>query len=177
MNAGVNGTFGAIGGGVADSMNNGWKIDDGWDLSGAMTGGFVAGTVGGRAGPAGGTIARALGQMPTGGVAKVSTIGLSSGGSAAGSMTTDLVGGDDINVRGAVVSGVVGGGVSALPLDRFPGVGVDGVDTLRQMGVFHPRSLSGAFDLSSTKTRGLWLEAGTGSFVGFWADAATERLK
>ena len=177
VNAGVNGSFGAIAGGTSELMKNDWKIEDGWGFAGSMAGGFVAGSVGGLAGPAGGSIARSFGQTATGGLSKISTISLSAGGGAAGSITTDLVGGKDVNLRNAGVSALSGGMASAIPVDKIPGVGMNGVSTLRQMPNFHPRTLGGAFDVARTNTNGLWSEAFTSSSAGFGVDQFTEGLK
>ena len=177
VNAGVNGTFGAVAGGASNLMENDWKIDDGWGFAGSMAGGFVAGTVGGMAGQAGGTMARTVRQSATGGVAKATTIGISASGGAAGSMTTDLVGGRDISLRSAGVSALSGGLASAIPVDRIPGIGMNGVNTLNQMPNYHPRTLGGAFDVARPNTNGLWSEAVVSTATGFGVDQFTEGLK
>jgi len=170
VNASVNGTFGAGGSAVSYLLAHGGRVENGREFVSTMAGGTVAGVIGGLAGPAGGTIGQKLAPMTndllsSGVIARGSSLLLSGGGSAAGSVTQDLVGGHAVDGQKALVSGGIGSLASAAT-DALPFNNMQGVNTLAQMKVAHPRSLSGAFDLSLDNTAALWRSAGSGAAIG-----------
>ncbi|MDY0945537.1 DUF6531 domain-containing protein [Frigoribacterium sp. CFBP9039] len=169
VNVAANGGVGAVGGGATYLASHGGRIENGWDFAGAIVGGGVSGSVGGLAGPAGGTIARNLGHTATSGLATASTVVLNGVGSSAGTAVQSIVAGEDVNPLEVAVNGVVGSGLSALPLDRvIPGQ--HGVNTLAQMPYFSPRSLTGALNLGAHNTAGLFGSAVGGTVVGGGVD-------
>jgi RHS repeat-associated protein len=122
INAGVNGAAGAVaGGGVYAAKNGGVKSWRG--LAGAMVGGGVSGAIGGLAGPAGGTLARASGyaaNSPAVGIiarapALLRMTALGSGGGVAGTAADKVISGEQLQFGDVVWSAATGGGLTHLP--------------------------------------------------------------
>lgn len=165
-NVAVNGGLGAVFNGGAYAVTHVGQFN-GRDFAGALGSGFVSGAIGGLAGPAGGTIARAVGQKATGFLARGSSLGISAVGGAGGSVAGDVIAGRPVDplVTGVNAVAGAGGDLATIGLGKL-GYGMSGVDTLKQMPVAHPRTLEGAFDLNRVNTRGLWFTGTAGNVVG-----------
>jgi hypothetical protein len=144
INAGVNGAAGAVaGGGVYLAKNGGVKNWRG--LAGAMVGGGVSGAIGGLAGPAGGTLARASGyaaNSPAVGIiarapALLRMTALGSGGGVAGTAADKAISGEQLHFGDVVWSAATGGGLTHIPGGPFPS------STLSQAAWTNPSTLSG----------------------------------
>ncbi|SEJ68006.1 RHS repeat-associated core domain-containing protein, partial [Arthrobacter sp. yr096] len=186
VSAGANGAIGAVASGASYLVQNGWQIKNGWDFAGKTAGGGLGGAVGGLAGPAGGTIARNMTLSASGFGAKVGTAAISGVGAGAGSMLENVVAGDPIDPAKAGVTGLFGAGASGLSSTisagaasmpgRLPNLTQNGVDTLRQMPYFAPRTWSGMINPHQTNTVGLWNGGLAGGAVGFGGDLFQGRL-
>jgi hypothetical protein len=176
-----------VGAAASGMVQNGWSINNGWDFAGKVAGGGFAGAVGGLAGPAGGTLARGMSFSASGVGAKLGTAAVSGVGAGVGSMLENVVAGDPVDPAKAGITGLFGAGTSgissgiaagasALPPGRFPVLSQHGVDTLRQMPYFAPRTMSGMFNPQQTKGAGLWNGGTAGAAVGFGGDFFQGRL-
>lgn len=124
VNAGVNGAAGAVGGGATYLIKHGGRVDSWRGLAGSVVGGTVSGAVGGLAGPAGGTLARAggygaytltaAGARPTLQAAGAITL-LGSGGAIAGTVTDKFISGESVSWGDVGWSGLTGGALTHLP--------------------------------------------------------------
>jgi hypothetical protein len=133
---GVYGTVGAMSSeGVYLSQNWGnltWR-----GALGAGAGGFVAGMFSGGRGPGGGSLATAVGQNAKSLAARGFTAGLGFVGGATGSITNNVVAGNPINWRAALVSGGLSAGTSQIPKVVNAPSGTS--STLPQVSQFGPR--------------------------------------
>jgi RHS repeat-associated protein len=187
VSGGANGVLGAGASGASYMVQNGGQINNGWDFAGKVAGGGFAGAVGGLAGPAGGTLARGMSFSASGLGAKVGTAAISGVGAGVGSMLENMVSGDPVDPAKAGITGLFGAGASgissgiaagasALPPGRIPVLSQHGVDTLKQMPYFAPRTMSGMFNPQQTNTAGLWNGGTAGAAVGFGGDLFQGRL-
>ncbi|AXJ10163.1 DUF6531 domain-containing protein [Arthrobacter sp. PM3] len=176
VSAGANGVLGAGASAAGYLVQNGGRINNGWDFAGKVAGGGFAGAVGGLAGPAGGSLAKSMSFASTGLVARGSTAAISGVGSATGSMLENVVAGDPVNPTKAGVTGLLGAGASALPLGQVPIFRQNGVSTMRQMPYFAPRTWDGMFNFNQTNTVGLWGGSLAGATVGYGGDTLQNSL-
>ncbi|CEA07905.1 putative deoxyribonuclease RhsA [Arthrobacter saudimassiliensis] len=167
VNAGVNGTVGAVSGGAIHVAKNG-GIDSWRGLAGAMIGGGISGAVGGLAGPAGGTLAKAGGHsaytLASGAARQTapafwSQTALSSGGAVAGTLTDKMISGEEISAGDLAWSATTGGFLSHL------GGGPTASSTLSQAARTNPSTWTGAF-AGGPNGVALWRSAGLGAGVG-----------
>ena len=172
--AGVGGTLGSVGGGTTYLVKNDWQITNGWEFAGSVLGGGLAGAVGGLAVPAGGSLAMAFGQsstslLATGLSATISGLGAGGGAALDGAVSGKPV--DPVNIATTAAFGTV---TAAMPLNKLPVVGgvfeQTGVNTLKQMPYFAPRTFSGALNLTQPNTMGLWGSTLGGISVGGGGD-------
>ncbi|WP_434995864.1 DUF6531 domain-containing protein [Arthrobacter sp. Ld5] len=146
VNAGVNGTAGAVGGAATHLIKNGGRIENWRSFAGSTAGGAVSGALGGLAGPAGGTLARAGGYgaytLTAAGArstiqAAAATTALGSGGAVAGTMTDKFIAGEAVSWADVGWAGATGGALTHLP------GGPSSSSTLQQAARTNVSTLSG----------------------------------
>jgi RHS repeat-associated protein len=141
------------------------RTTSGW--LGAIGGGAVAGAIGGVAGPLGGTVATSLGFGATSAVAIGTTAGINAAGGIIGTYvkhgftgTQPSAGELLFAAGGSALGGWFGGTLS-------PGTGMN---TLKQVKYFGPRTWSGALPWSGPNSAAVWSSALIGGIVGVNVD-------
>ena len=177
INAGVNGTVGGISSGTVYLAKNNWSISNPWEFAGTVSGGSISGMAGGLAGPMGGTIAQKFGQNSGGSIAKISENLINFSGGSVGSLAEDIVSGKEANFTKAGITGLSStssnmmGGFIANKSDYFARVtNMHGVNYMSQVPYFHPRTLTGALNLSQPNSLALWGSASSGAIIGWGTD-------
>lgn len=171
VNAGVNGSVGGLSAGLTYVASPGETDLPG--LLGAVTGGTVAGSIGGLAGPAGGTISRELGTHPA-----ITSTAINATSGFGGSVVSDLVSGRPVSLSnaalaagGSTITHQIGSGLGKIPAVD-PLVNQHGVNYMTQMGSFHPRTVSGALDMTQRNSLALWGSSTSGAVIGGGVDYA-----
>ncbi|MBD7996263.1 type IV secretion protein Rhs [Arthrobacter sp. Sa2CUA1] len=172
--AGVGGGLGSLGGGATYLAKNDWQIKNGWEFAGSIAGGGFAGAVGGLAVPFGGSLAMAAGRSSTSFLSTVLTAGMGGMGAGGGAALDGAISGKSVDPVNIGTSALFGTVATAMPINKLPVVGgyleQTGVNTLKQMPYFAPRTLSGAFNFAQTNTIGLWGGTVGGLSVGAGGD-------
>src|SRR5699024_5095805 len=142
-------------------------------LMGAVTGGTVAGSIGGLAGPAGGTISRELGTHPA-----ITSTAINATSGFGGSVVSDVVSGRPVSLSnaalaagGSTITHQIGSGLGKIPAVD-PLVNQHGVNYMTKMGSFHPRTVSGALDMTQRNSMALWGSSTSGAIIGVGVDYA-----
>ena len=173
----VNGGVGSLSSGITNVAKNG--LNDPKGLLGSMTGGFISGGIGGLAGPTGGTLAKQYGVLKAGTYATLLDIG----GGFIGQSTDDLITDGKINILNSTVAAGTNGATSltgSFISGKYSGFEMNGVHTINNMGVAHPRTLHGLFNFEAKNTQMLWKSSLTGAGIGegysFVADSIRDYL-
>ena len=180
INAGVNGTAGAVGGAGSYVVENGLTWD-GRKFAGKVIGGTVGGVVSGVAKPVGGSLSRALDKQLTEAgtdlarglakpLAKVSPNVWEHGISGAGGMGATSIDGF-VSGEGTTWKDLAFGGTVGTLTPLVPG-GPTQMTTLNQMARTNPSSLHGMFN--GVQSSRLWQSGATGVGVGWSIDSTKE---
>ena len=142
-NMAVNGGAGAA---VGVATDTGMKLSRGEAITvrgvaGSAVGGFVSGSVGGLAGPAGGSIAESLSRPVAGGVSRAATSLVGAGAGMSGTAADHLVTGEELRWSDLALSGAGGASLSHVPLHRR--LELTNAEVLRKFPYAQTQTLSG----------------------------------
>lgn len=169
-NMSVNGGVGAVGSGASYSIYN--QDNFSWrGLAGSMVGGGISSSLGGIAGPTGGTLAK-IGQpeATSAAAARIWSAGIGGGGSMLGGWAGDKVGGEETTGFDLLWDGSWGVAGTFVP------GGPTQSSTLNQFGRFAPSTVEGVFSNGANAVR-TWTSAGVGATLGVGSDGMREALK